>query len=101
MNTFRVILLAVAAQQLVAWGPSESAVASCPPGSSSVVGVRSVRNAITMGAQAGSSPGPCGGGGSPGRSAVGPSHDPVRDAACVRQAIAGGFDPFGFCDLVQ
>jgi hypothetical protein len=101
MNTFRVILLAVAAQQLVVWGPSESAVASCPPGSSSVVGVRSVRNAITMGAQAGSSPGHCGGTGSAGESAVGPNRDPDRDAACVRRAISGGFDPFGLCDLVQ
>ena len=101
MNTFRVILLAVAAQQLVAWGPADSAVASCPPGSSSVVGVRSVLNAITIGAQASSSPGHCGGTASSGESAVGPRRDPDLDAACVRQAMAGGFDPFAFCDLVQ
>jgi hypothetical protein len=99
MNTFRVVLLAVAAQQLVYWAPVESVVASCPPGSSSVVGVRSVRNAITIGAQAGSSPGHCDGTGSPGGSGVGPSPDP--DAACVRRAIAGGLDPFGLCDLVR
>ena len=100
MNTFRVTLLAVAAQLLVAWGPPESAVASCPPGSSSVVGVRSVLNAITIGAQAGSS-GHCGETESSGESAFGPRGDPGRDAACVRQAIVGGFDPFAFCDLVE
>ena len=97
MNTFRVVLLAFAVQQLVSWAPAESVVASCPPGSSSVVGVRSVRNAVTIGAQAGSSAGHCDGTGSPGGSGVGPSPGP--DAACVRQAIAGGFDPFGLCDL--
>jgi len=64
-----------------------------------VVGVRSVRNAITVGAQASLSPGHCAGTEGSGESVVGPGRDPDRDAACVRQAIAGGFDPFGFCDL--
>ena len=101
MNTLRVVLLAVAAQQLVTWGATEPAAAPCPPGSSSVVGVRTVRNAITIGAQAGSSQGHCDGTGSPGGSVTWPSGDPDPDAACVRQAIAVGFDPFAFCDLAQ
>jgi hypothetical protein len=99
MKKFRLILLAVAAQQLVAIGSGEPAQAVCPSGSSSVVGVHSVRNAITVGAQVGSPPRQCGGSEVSAAQTVNPIRDSDLDAACVRQAITGGFDPFGFCDL--
>src|SRR5687767_12783885 len=100
MKTVRVILLAVALQQFVVGGSAEAVGAGCPSGSSSVVGVRSVRNAITIGAQASPFPGHCGGTEGPGEPVDNPLRDWDLDAACVRRAITGGFDPFGYCDLL-
>jgi hypothetical protein len=99
MNKLQLIILAVAAPSLVALGAPQAAGGSCPSGSSSNTGAQSVQNAITIGAQASSSSAPCGGSDGADGVTVTEARDSDLDAACVRQAISGGLDPFRFCDL--